>query len=199
MRVSHRMRFGIRNLLLVVAAAAVACALFAAARNHYYADRRQVHAVLADVKGISDIDIHSHIDVTEEVNSTSVSVDGIPDSIISFGGFQQYEDAGQFSISRIGKWRFGVSGRRHMGAYLEATGDLVESDYFGGQIVLGFGSPYNELIPFEVNTLQDVVDHYQDLEGLFETWPSEFVPGKVTLDDGSTQYYYVVEDPLPPI
>lgn len=85
-----------------------------------------------------------------------------------------------------------------MGAYIAATGDPVESKYSGGYIALGPGSPYSELIPFKVNTLQDVVDHYEDLVDLFETWPGESKPGTVKLEDGSTQYYYVVEEPLSP-
>jgi hypothetical protein len=50
------------------------------------------------------------------------------------------------------------------------------------------------LIPFEINTLQDVVDHYAELVRLFETWPREAEPGTVTLEDGTTQYFYVIED-----
>ena len=192
------MRFGIRNLLLFVAAAAVVCALLVAARNLYDADRRQAQSILVEVKGISDIQLHSHIDVTEEVNSTSFSVDGHPDSIIGIGGLGHYEDDGRFSVSRIGKWRFRVSGHRYGGVYRADTGKPVKSDYFGWHIGLGPHSPYSELIPFEVNTLQDIVDHYADLVDLFETWPRESEPGTVMLDDGSTQYFYVVEDPLPP-
>ena len=198
MRKNYRLRFGIKSLLLAAAAVAVMCALFVAARNQYYAERRQVHSVLAEVDGISITSLHSHIDVTEEINSTSISVDGHPDSIIQLGGLRHYEDTGRFYVSRIGNCRFNVSGRRHMGAYMTATGKPVESDYVGGHIVLGPGSPYSELIPFEINTLQDVVDHYEDLVDLFTTWPRESNPGTVTLEDGTTQYYYVVKDPSSP-
>ena len=201
MRQLHTMRFGIRSLLLAaaaVAAVAVMCALFVAARNKFYADRRQVHSVLAAVDGISIISLHGHIDVTEEIDSTSISVDVHPDSIIQLEGLGHYDDTGSFYVSRIGKWRFSASGRRHMGAYIAATGDPVESEYSGGCMVLGPGSPYSELIPFEVNTLQDVVDHYEDFVDLFETWPRESKPGTVKLEDGSTQHYYVVEEPLSP-
>ena len=193
MRENKRLRFGIRSLLIAAAAAAVMCALFVAARNQYYAERRQVNSVLADVDGISIISLHSHIDVTEEINGTSISVDLHPDSIVQLGGLRDYEDTGRFFVSRIGNWRFNVSGRRHMGAYKAATGEPVESEYVGGHIALGPDSPYSELIPFEVNTLQEVVDHYEDLVDLFETWPRESNPGTVTLEDGTTQYYYVVK------
>lgn len=198
MRENSRLRFGIRSLLIAAAAVAVMCALFVAARNQYYAERRQVNSVLADVDGISIISLHSHIDVTEEINGTSISVDLHPDSIVQLGSLRDYEDTGRFFVSRIGNWRFNVSGRRHMGAYIAATGKPVESEYVGAHIVLGPESPYSELIPFEVNSLQDVVNHYEDLVDLFETWPGESNPGTVTLDDGTTQYYYVVKDPSSP-
>ena len=198
MRENSRLRFGIRSLLIAAAAVAVMCALFVAARNQYYAERRQVNSVLADVDGISIISLNSHIDVTEEINGTSISVDLHPGSIVQLGGLRDYEDTGRFFVSRIGNWRFNVSGRRHLGAYIAATGEPVESEYFGNHIVLGPGSPYSDLIPFEVNTLQDVVDHYEDLADLFETWPGESNRGTVTLEDGTTQDYYVVKDPSSP-
>lgn len=50
------------------------------------------------------------------------------------------------------------------------------------------------VIPFEIKTIQDVVDHYQELVDLFESWPRETEPGTVTLEDGTTQYYDVVEE-----
>ena len=192
------MRFGIRNLLLVVAGVAVVCALLVSARNTYYADRRQTESALAKVRGISDVQLHSHFDVTEEVNRSSFSVDGYPGSIVELGGLGRYADQSRFSVSRVGKWTFRVSGRRYGGAYKADTGEPVESNYFGGNILLGPNSPYKELIPFEVDTLQDAVNHYADLIDLFDSWPRESEPGSVMLEDGSTQYYYVVEDPLPP-
>jgi hypothetical protein len=192
------MQFGIRRLLIIVAAVAVLCALYVAARNLskavYYAQRRQAESVLAEIKGISDIKLHSHVDIVEEVNSSRFSVDGQPNSIIAIGGLGHYEDEGKFAVNRIGKWQFRTFGRRYGGAYNASTGQPVESDYFGWHIQLGTASPYGDLIPFEINTLQDVVDHYAELVRLFETWPREAEPGTVTLEDGTTQYFYVIED-----
>ena len=192
------MRFGIRNLLLAVAAAAVVCMLFVIARNAYYAERRQTESTLANVKGISDVQLHSHVEVTEEVHSSNFSVDGHPGSIVALGGLARYADDGRFSVSRVGKWTFKISGRRYGGAYRADTGEPVESNYIGGHIELGSNSPYQDLIPFKIDTLQNVVDHYTDLVDLFDSWPRESEPGSVMLEDGSTQYYYVVEDPSPP-
>ena len=180
--------------MLTTAAVGVLCAMFVAGRNVYFAERRQAHAVLAGVEGISNIHLQSCIDVTEEVNSVTFALDGRPDSVIELGGWSDYENSGRFYVGRIGKWTFRVSGRRHMSAHAKATGEPVESEYFGGHIELGPHSPYSDLFPFEVNTLQDLVDHYQDLVELLETWPRESAAGTVTLDDGSTQYYYVIED-----
>jgi hypothetical protein len=184
--------------MLVVVIVAVICGLFVAARNQYYAERLQVQSILAEVNRISDVTLHSHVDVMEEVNSTSIAIQGVPESIVTFGGFAHYEGDSRFSVARIGKWRFRVSGRRHSGVYSQATGEPVESDYIGGNIGLGPRSPYQDLIPFKVSTIQDVVDHYEDFVDLLETWPRESAPGAVTLDDGTTQYFYVIEDSLKP-
>lgn len=188
------MQFGIRNILLPIVGVAFMCSLFVVGRDTYYSERRQTEAVLATIQGISNIELHSCIDITEEVNASKFSVDSHPGSIIIVGGLCNYAAKGKFAVSQIGKWKFRNSGRRHCGAYLAATGEPVESNYLGCHIALGVDSPYRELFPFEVNTLQDVVDHYQEIVDLFETWPREAEPGTVTLKDGTTQYFYVVEE-----
>jgi hypothetical protein len=187
------MRFGLRRLLLIVATTAVLLALFVAARHRFYAGRLQTQAILAEIQGISNIQLHAHIDIVEEVNASSFSVDRLPGSIIRIGGLEHYGKQ-EFAISQIGQWTFRVSGRRHGGAYSADTGEPVESDYYGGHIVFGGGSPYNDLIPFEVNSLQDVVDHYEEFVTLLQSWPRESEPGTVTLADGTLQYFYVLED-----
>lgn len=188
------MQFGIQKTLLLTLGATVMCSLFVVGRDTYYSERRQTESVLATIKGISNIQLHSCVDVIEEVNSSSFSVDSHPGSIIRIGGLCHYADKGRFAVSQIGKWRFKVSGRHYGGAYAADTGEPDESDYFGSHIALGVDSPYQKLIPFKLNTLQDVVDHYQELVELFESWPREAEPGTVTLEDGTTQYYYVVEE-----
>lgn len=188
------MQFGIRRLLIVVTVVAVACAMYVAALNYYYSDRHYAESVLAQVNGISNIKLLSHIDVIEEVNGGSFSVDGQPDSMITVGGLRAYKDQGCFTVSKIGRWRFRISGHRHMGNYLESTGEPIKSDYFSSHLELGPASPYRDLIPFEVNTLQDVVDHYAEFVDLLESWPREDKPGSVNLEDGTTQFFSVIEE-----
>jgi hypothetical protein len=188
------MQFGIRRLLIVVTVVAVACTLYVAALNYYYSDRHHAKSVLSQVKGISNIKLLSYIDVIEEINGSSFSVDGQPDSMITVGGLRAYEDQGSFSVSKIGKWRFRIFGKRHMGSFLTSTGEPIESNYLSGHLELGPASPYRDLIPFEVNTLQDVVDHYTEFVDLLESWPRESKPGSVNLEDGTTQFFYVIEE-----
>ena len=189
------MRFGMRRLMIVVAGVCVLCSLYVAARHAYYSERRDNMAALTSLKGVSIESIHSHIDVVEEVGSTSISVKAHPGSSIVTGNLQNYLATGRFNVRRIGKWCFSVNGNRHCGAYKIATGEPVESDYFGSSIQLGPGGPYEEIIPVPTASLQDVVDHYQELVEFFESWPRKNAPGEVTLEDGSIQYYYVREDP----
>jgi hypothetical protein len=188
------MQFGIRRLLIAVTSVAVACTIYVAALNYYYSDRHHAKSVLAQIKGISNIKLLSCIDVVEEVNGCSFSVDGQPDSKITVGGLSAYEDQGSFSVSKIGKWRFRIFGKRHMGNVLERTGEPIESNYLSGHLELGSSSPYRDLIPFEVNTLQDVVDHYAEFVDLLESWPREAKPGSVKLENGTTQFFYVIEE-----
>jgi hypothetical protein len=188
------MQFGIRRLLIVVTIVAVACIMYVTALNYYYSDRHHAKSVLAQVQGISNVKLLSHIDVVEEVNGCSFSVDGQPGSMISVSGLRAYVDQGSFSVSKIGKWRFQIFGKRHMGNFLESTGEPIESNYVSGHLELGPASPYRDLFPFEVNTLQDVVNHYPDFVDLLESWPRKDKPGSVKLEDGTTQFFYVIEE-----
>ncbi len=188
------MQFGIRKLLFLAAAVAVVCALYVSARNYYYAERRHAELVLAEVSGISNVKLHSYVDVVEEVASTSFSVDGQADSVVAVAGLGNYKNDRSISVSSLGKWRFRVFGQRHVGAYSVDTGKPVVSQYLGCHIQLGPASPYKDLLPFEVSKLQDVVDHYAELEELFEHWPRAAKPGSVILEDGTTQFFYVVEE-----
>lgn len=187
------MKYRIRRLLLVVSAIVVIGALYNVARSHYYAERRQANSILAELKGISKIQLHAHEDIVEEVSGSRFAVDGHPDSVIVIAGLDEYHHEGGFSVGQIGKWQLRTFGRRHLGAYQEETGEPVESDYRGFHIQLGPTSPYRSLFPFEVVTLQDIVDHYAELLVQLETWPREAAPGSVTLEDGTTQFFYVIE------
>jgi hypothetical protein len=137
------MQFGIRRLLIVVAAVAVLCALYVAARNLskavYYAQRRQAESVLAEIKGISDIKLHSHVDIVEEVNSSRFSVDGQPNSIIAIGGLGHYEDEGKFAVNRIGKWQFRTFGRRYGGRIMQALASQLSRTTSAG--ISNWGPP----------------------------------------------------------
>lgn len=187
------MRFGIRKLLLFIALAAALCSLFVIARNTYYYDRFRTESVLYKLQGISNIKLHAYVDVTEEINSSSFTVDGQTGSLVALGGLASYEKGRRFWVTRVGPWNFRVTGRRHIGAKNAVTGEPVQSDYLGSGIELGPNSPYNSLFPFKLTTPQDLVDHYAELVDIFETWPGKANPGKVTLADGTTQFYHVLK------
>jgi hypothetical protein len=146
------------------------------------------------LKGISDISLHSHVEVVEEIHGVTFTVDRHPNSFVSLAGLGDYEQNGPFWLSKLGKWRFKISGRRFDVVYDAVSGEPIESQYIGSHIELGTNSPYKDLIPFELASVQDVIDHYQDLIDLFESWPRETKPGTVMLNDGTVQYFYVIED-----
>ncbi len=188
------MRFGIRHLMLAVALVALFGGLFVMARHRYYKERRETHLTLAQVKGISNIEIRTYVEEFEEVASSSFSVDDVPGSIIEIGNLNDYLDHGRIYLNRIGKWKFRISGRGHLGAVDANTGKPVESSYIGSYIAVGSNSPFKELIHFEINSLQDLVDHYQELNDLFESWPRQTNPGTIQLEDGNLLHYSVTPD-----
>lgn len=171
---------------------AIICGVISFASRMYYAERYAVQAILKKVDGIG-YSIDTFEDVLEEVAKVTITVDGIPDSRIVLVGLTEYESNGSFAITQLGKWRFVTTGSRFLGAVDSATGEPVKSNYWGGHIAVDPHSPYKEIIPFPINTVQDIVDHYQELVGYFDKWPRESEPGHVILDDGSVQKYYVLD------
>ena len=171
---------------------ALICGMISFASRMYYAERYAVQAILKKVDGI-EYSIDTHQDVMEEVAKVTITVDSIPDSKIVLVGLSEYESNGRFAISQLGKWQFVITGSTFLGATDSKTGEPVKSNYWGGYIAMAPHSPYKEFIPFPINTVQDIVDHYEELNDLFDTWPRESEPGQVILEDGSVQKYYVLD------
>lgn len=169
--------------------------LFVAGQNFYYHERNQIQNLLLDVDGICDISLNGfEEEFGESVATTSFSLKDHPDSCPQIAGLENYESTRQFHLAQIGPWQFVVAGRRHLGAVVAATGEPVETDCIGGSIEIGGNSPYMELIPYNVTTLEGLIDNYDNLATMFASWPRDSNPGQVTLDDGTKQYFYVVRD-----
>lgn len=192
MKQGIRLRFGIRGLLWATLIVAIICGVISFASRMYYAERYAVQAILKKVDGIG-YSINTFEDVTEEVANVTITVDSVPDSKIVLVGLSEYESNGCFAITQIGKWRFVTTGSRFLGAVDSVTGKPEKSNYWGGHLAINPNSPYKEIIPFPINTVQDIVDHYEELVEFFDSWPRESNPGRVILEDGSVQKYYVLD------
>ena len=187
-----RIRFGTRSLLWITLIVAMLCGLISFAYRMYFAERYAVESYLKKIDGIG-YSISTHEDVIEEVASVTITLKDLPDSRIVVYGLATYESTGAFALGEIGKWRLVIQGRRFLGATDSSTGEPVESNYWGGCIQLGADNPYEKIIPYPTNTLQDIIDHYEELVDYFDTWPRESEPGRVVLEDGSVQKYYVLD------
>ena len=178
-------RFGTRSLLWITLIVAILCGLISFAYRMYFAERYAVESSLKKIDGIG-YSISTHEDVIEEVASVTITLKDLPDSRIVGYGFATSESTGAFALGEI-------QGRRFLGATDSSTGEPVESNYWGGCIQLGNHSPYKDIIPYPTHTLQDIIDHYEELVDYFDTWPRESEPGRVVLEDGSVQKYYVLD------
>jgi hypothetical protein len=171
---------------------ALICGMISFASRLYYAERYAVGSFLKKIDGIG-YSISTHEDVLEEVASVTITLKDLPESRIVVYGLATYESTGTFALGEIGKWRLVIQGRRFLGATDSSTGEPVESNYWGGCIQLGADNPYEKIIPYPTHTLQDIIDHYEELVDYLDTWPRESDPGQVILEDGSVQKYYVLD------
>jgi hypothetical protein len=192
MTARRKIQFGTRVILLITIVAAALCGAFAWGWQAYYSERHAALAVLSKIKGIS-YTLDTVADVSERVTKATITIDGIPDSQVVVVGLPQYATSGRFAISQIGRWRFVVSGLAYLGAKDSETGEPIQSGYLAGYLTLGKNSPYRDVIPFPINTPQDLINHYQEFVNLLESWPIESAPGRVFLEDGSVQSYFVFD------
>lgn len=162
----------------------------------FRSERTRVERLLAKIDGVCDIELSARPGITERIRSVKFSVENDPNNVIGTYGLSRYDETGRFFIYRIGKWKFIAKGVRHSGVYNARTGKYVESQYLRGSLEFGMHSPYAGLLPFSIETVEDIVEHYPRLVEELEKWPRESEPGEVVLADGTTQYFYVVEDPI---
>ena len=193
MRQGTKFRFGTRGLFATMLVVALVSGAISLANRAYYAERYRVRSILNKIDGI-DYTMLSHEDIFEKIGSVTITIDSIPDSQIVLLGLARYGKSGRFAISQIGKWRFVIQGTTYLGATDAKTGEPVKSNYWGGYIDAGRKGPYRDLIPYPTDTLQDIIDHYEELVEHFDSWPRESDPGRVVLDDGSLQKYYVISN-----
>lgn len=97
------------------------------------------------------------------------------------------------TILQIGDWMPGLT---VTGTSYDANGVASPApplDIIGAELTAG--GPLYDLIPLDLDTVEEVVAHYDELAAALEKWPRRDSPGSVTDQNGRTIGYWVTDDP----
>lgn len=155
--------------------------------NMYNNDQRY-KAVVEEFKKMPNIEIISiSQDNEDKIVSASIQVKG--KGIIGMvdlhdSSFRYYPN---LFINRIASWKI--------------TSACYRQRQYVGSTSFNIGSAGKESIffPFKMNSVQDVIDHYDEIMTLIQTWPKNIddprMPGiKNKVTEGDTNCYFSVKD-----
>lgn len=167
-----RPRITLKRMMIIVAASALA---FSAARlPHYlyYMEYNDAVAELGKIRGIEDVHVYGFDDITYELTRQTFSIKGKPDAVFRILAAQDglTGKPDHLYICQMGPWQFYETSYGYMDV-TDLSGKPVKTTGLGDFIDLGKAGPYNAMLPVEINDMNDIVAHYDELVQYFATWP----------------------------
>lgn len=116
--------------------------------------------------------------------------------VYSYGDYDEALASGSPDIRRIGNWIPGTTWTYKTSLNGKATASTPHDDI--GINFVEHGMCY-ELAPLDLESVDDIVEHYDELEAMLAKWPRRDAPGSYTSEHGFTFEYWVVDvrEPLP--
>ena len=82
----------------------------------------------------------------------------------------------------------------YIGVYRSDTKEPVRSTGWGGGIDVGPEGPFSRFLPFTLDSVQSVLDRYEESCSELDSWPVQPEYGTFQDEEG-VHYYYSVKDP----
>ena len=79
-----------------------------------------------------------------------------------------------------------------------ATGEPVQSDFWGFAINIGSNGEFARFFPFQIGTVQDVIARYDDICSILASWPVVPERDHFTDEEGTDYYFSVKINPTKP-
>lgn len=188
-----RYQFTIPTILYATLAVAVVAAVVRIWTADYadYSMRDEFAANLGRMKSISNVKLQGHTyyrydQEAFEVSTIDFSLAGRPDTLIRLHADKRLrtddsdEPLSTVVIYRIDRWEFHGTLRNPDSSKSRITG-----------LNVGEHGPFENYFPFRFRTLDDIVDHYDELAKLAKEWPREDQPGEFTYQHGDVQYWAI--------
>ncbi|MCC9606863.1 hypothetical protein LOC68_15735 [Blastopirellula sp. JC732] len=186
-------------LIYVTLVVAGAAGIYKMSQTSFYRERDQCLANFQRMPGIDNVVVHGHEVSRFEVDSVQFSLAGRPDTLVKLGGQEELFDCKSsdrlesLAVLQIGPWTFGGQGKK------PRKGSTAEEPLFSkfGIYALSFGpdSPLRDLVPLKIESVDDLVEHYDELVELLESWPRKEAPGHLERGDETLDYWVIDNRP----
>jgi hypothetical protein len=165
------------------------------------AEEEQIRSRLESLSNVEIIEIkRSGRDFTAPVSAVSFRLKDRPGSFIELyspGYSLLKQKSTYFDLSRIGRWQLSSCGYDYVGHYEMATGKQVKSVYGSSGIDIGTEGPFADNLPFKVETIEDIISHYSELENIFEHFPDRGCRGEPIPRAGNEVSFHLPEKGMP--
>lgn len=129
--------------------------------------------------------------MTLEHITAKVQVEGKGLIVLSELGPESFKTTGEMRLKQIGHLQMEQHSFGYMGMFVTATHEKVKSHAYADWIDIGAEGPYMHEIPFRVRSVQDVINHYDDIVSVLSKWPHEPEKLTVTANDGTIHEAWV--------
>lgn len=194
-------QFPLPALIFVTLLVASIAGLYKAGQRAFYYNRDQVLASFQRMPAIESVVVHGRPDPdlfefwVEEIEFSLV---GRPETRIrlaanySLRHCKSDQPLEQLTIEQIGPWTFDGYGQEPVAGYDPAK---VTAPFTIDALTLGEEGRMQALLPWKIESVDDLVSHYDELVELLETWPRREKPGHWE-QDGVSFDYWVEENSL---
>lgn len=159
----------------------------------YYAEMNAVREHLEGIPGVEILGLDGVEDITIEHISARINVAGKGELTLFNLNEDSFHHSESLFLRSIGQYDLRVQGEGYVGVHESATGMPVRSQFYGGDADIGPAGEFASLFPFEIATVQTVVERYDDILRIIAAWPEESNKAHFR-DKAGTDYYYYVEN-----
>lgn len=167
----------------------------------YYAELNTVRTKLEAVPGIEVLEVTWHDDTDFpllphlECITARVNVVGHGEVTLQQLSQASFIETPHLTLGSIQGDTFRHRGEGFAGVYKIETGEPVRSQFAGGSIDVGPAGKFAQLFPFTIPNVQTVVERYDEIAAIIQTWPkTPAAPSTFTTTGGREIFYWVVPD-----
>lgn len=159
-----------------------------------YAEAERFKEQLAQIPGVTDVEVYGHDDVGYEINGFHLELDG--HRILSLGGLEDpsSDQLERIHIYRIGDQEVTYAMEGFIGVYDSRTDAPMRSTGHGNGFTVGAKGAHAHLFPFRLHSVAEVVQHYDEICAVISAWPVQPDYAKLVDNDG-VRWFYALADP----